>query len=702
MKKIFLNIVLVLLSIGIVFTACGDLSANPLPPDDEEPYVEPDPGNDPGFRNGSWINAMPDDADPIVIDFDEFVLERNGLIVNINPSVKHQVMTGFGASDAWLGGFIARPVENIDREMYGERGNGWRQETLDQMADWLFSQEYDDAGHPRGIGLSQWRVNLGAGSEEQGNNARIGVTATGPNGTGPFISDYLRTGGWIQRSQSLLADIQDPFGTTPAVQAGITAGIFTKEESGIVYDYSKMASNRRIMQMAAERGTEYFVLFCNSVPAPWTLNGFTNAGDTNAILNSAGRWVPQSNPNGNIRADAYGHFANYVTDSIAHFESLGLRIGYISPVNEPQYEWNENKQEGSPWLNSEIARIVKEIDEAITNHPVLGPKVNPAEPGWKPEGGTKIMIPEAARWDYAYSGSEARHDQIRAFFLPGRANYVGDLPTMRPNIFAGHTYFSHNNDVDTLSYRTQLRNMSENAAIMAGNGGNPVQIWSTEWCALSAGSGYPDPNTFFRTGLFNAKLTHQDIVIANAVSYAFWTAIAMDYAHARYSMITVSPGMDRHDPVSRTRYNPFEDGHIKTQPTLWATGNYSLFIRPGFQRIGLVGENIDTNDFMGLMGTAYKAFDGYVDYITKEPVDRIVAVFVNMDTRNRRIGTQFLGEYEGRNPRFIRVFMTNHGNTEINHPIHGPASGFGIRRQPHDNGIITIPAASVVTVVYDF
>lgn len=63
----------------------------------------------------------------------------------------------FGASDAWSMQFLGL----------------WPQEQQEQIADWLFSTENDSQGKPKGIGLSIWRFNLGAGSEEQGEAAQI-------------------------------------------------------------------------------------------------------------------------------------------------------------------------------------------------------------------------------------------------------------------------------------------------------------------------------------------------------------------------------------------------------------------------------------------------------------------------------------------------------------------------------------------------
>lgn len=56
----------------------------------------------------------------------------------------------FGASDAWSMQFLGL----------------WPEKQQEQIADWLFSTENDAQGKPKGIGLSIWRFNLGAGSEE--------------------------------------------------------------------------------------------------------------------------------------------------------------------------------------------------------------------------------------------------------------------------------------------------------------------------------------------------------------------------------------------------------------------------------------------------------------------------------------------------------------------------------------------------------
>ena len=72
--------------------------------------------------------------------------------VVINPAVQHQTIEFFGAADAWSGNFV---------------GKYWSDVAKRDIADLLFSEEVDAAGNPVGIGLTMWRVNLGAGTLEQ-------------------------------------------------------------------------------------------------------------------------------------------------------------------------------------------------------------------------------------------------------------------------------------------------------------------------------------------------------------------------------------------------------------------------------------------------------------------------------------------------------------------------------------------------------
>ena len=119
-----------------------------------------------------------------------------------------QPIDGFGASDAWSMWQIGLWADSVQR----------------QVADWLFSTETGADGQPRGIGLSIWRFNAGAGSATQGDSAKINYDTR---------TEY----------------------------------------------FSHQTGQRRFLRLAKERGVPTFLAFFNTPPVQLTQNGLgTNTG----------------------------------------------------------------------------------------------------------------------------------------------------------------------------------------------------------------------------------------------------------------------------------------------------------------------------------------------------------------------------------------------------------------------------------------
>ncbi len=76
----------------------------------------------------------------------------------INYQNKKQKIHDFGASGCWNS-------ENI--------GKFWPEEKKNRIAELLFSSETDERGNPKGIALSSYRFNIGAGTAEQGEASNI-------------------------------------------------------------------------------------------------------------------------------------------------------------------------------------------------------------------------------------------------------------------------------------------------------------------------------------------------------------------------------------------------------------------------------------------------------------------------------------------------------------------------------------------------
>jgi len=221
-------------------------------------------------------------------------LPEKGTIVRFValPEEKHQVISNFSASDGWSMQFIGL----------------WDDKKTNQIADWLFSTENDTNGQPKGIGLSLWRFNIGAGSAEQGEKSQIGNP-------------------WTRSECFLLPD-----GT---------------------YDWTKQKGQRHFLQLAKQRGVQQYLGFILSPPVYLTQNGLaTNTGREGYSFN--------------LKEDKYEDFAQFCANVIEGLKRHeGITLNYICPFNEPDGYWNwvGPKQEGTPATNQEIAKTARIINQ---------------------------------------------------------------------------------------------------------------------------------------------------------------------------------------------------------------------------------------------------------------------------------------------------------------------------------------------------
>jgi O-glycosyl hydrolase len=280
-----------------------------------------------------------------------------------------QTIRHFGASDAWS-------MQTI----------GLWPDTAEQVkiADWLFSLDTDAQGQPRGIGLSLWRFNLGAGSAEQGRESQINRST--------------RTECFLQ-----------PDGT---------------------YDWTRQQGQRRFLQLAKERGVPHFLVFLNSPPVYFTQNGLaTNTGRDGTL---------------NLRPDCYDRFAQFMATALRGLEEHdGIHFDYICPVNEPDGHWNWQgpKQEGSPATNREIARLAKALNSQFTARPKVACYQRDAR-----IHNSQILVPESSDLRCLlgiYKTDWQRGNTIRTLFSPdSTATYLGDVPHV-PRIILGHSYWTN-------------------------------------------------------------------------------------------------------------------------------------------------------------------------------------------------------------------------------------------------------------------
>jgi len=444
----------------------------------------------------------------------------------------YQTIDNFGASDAWVTNGI---------------GIYWSEETKTHIAELLFSQT-------KGIGLSAWRFNIGAGSA---------VTDT----------DIIPNWKFWRR-----------------------AACFQQEE-GADFDWKKQAGQQYFLQKAADYGVSDLIAFLNSPPVWATKNGHAQCDSSVGSTN--------------LKDDYEDEFATFMVTVVKHFRAQGIAINYLSPINEPSWAWNNAQQEGCRYNNDDIIRVIEALYDELEDQNLT----------------SKVAIdaPEATEYTAALD-----NDVYNSFTRStggygggmngkGEGTYRNYIKLMLENQnfadkidhkVALHGYFSD-------SWNNRLTKLRELVKENVAHYDEDARIWMTEYTILGGettlrpfvGGGRDLSMTL---GLHTAKIIHSDLTRMNANAWHWWTAISKE---------------NYKDGLLYTDWNADGDQEtLYTSKNLWAMGNYSRFIRPGYQRIDV--QNPD--DWEGLMASGYRSPIG----------DKLVFVYINSSSSAIQVNTE--------------------------------------------------------------
>lgn len=405
--------------------------------------------------------------------------------VKINETQEYQTLESFGGSGAWwtqYAGLWDTPYLNTGRT------------AREQLATLLYDRNW-------GIGLTNYRYNIGAGSAD--------------SGKGDY-SDVNR------RAQSF------------------------ETEAG-VYDWSKDEGAVWFMQETVRLGAEEVVLFFNSPIERLTRNGM-------AHMTAGGERT-------NIDPENYGAWAIYACDVAEHFVDMGIPVRFISPINEPQWDWTSG-QEGCHYEPEQIAAVYVAFLKELEKRPKLA--------------GVELSGPESGEWGGKtpeYVSAILNNQTLKEYF----------------KAIDCHSYWS--NTQSKISFRNWMDVHYPD-----------VKIRMSEWCEMVNGT-----DVGMDSAIVLAKTVAEDLTVLNAVSWATW--------------VEVSPG-GYHDGLIHATENGSGEINIVPLKRLWAYGNYTRYIRPGFKRVELTG----AEEFSGV------AFHGE-EYGKK----KLVVVLVNDSNEEKNV-----------------------------------------------------------------
>lgn len=371
----------------------------------------------------------------------------------INPETRHQTIEFFGAADAWSGNFV---------------GKYWDDNRKKEIADYLFSQEYDASGNPVGIGLSIWRVNLGAGTLEQ---------------PGADIYPYQR------RAESYM----------------------TLDGKG--YDWGKCSGHEYFMQAAKERGCNQFILFSNSPLVQYTINGKG--------------YSPYDN-RANLREECYDDYAKYLVDVTEHLMEKGYNIPYISPINEPQVDWIRTAQEGTPWRNGEMFRMTKALDEELSRSSRFdNTRIFIAESA---RFMVLYEFRPSLLKRFDNDTLECPGKQLCRFFDRSSPYYVGGLKHMDME-FTAHPYHNHFSSEEMREVHRLAKKEIDKYGIDFHSSEWCLLPTPKQYEGITEDWGKGNHGDI-QASLMMARIIHSDFVDTEAVSWCYWKGMELNGNHA--------------------------------------------------------------------------------------------------------------------------------------------------------------------------
>jgi O-glycosyl hydrolase len=308
------------------------------------------------------------------------------------------------------------------------------------------------------------------------------------------------------------------------------------------YDWSRDANAIWVLKAAHEAGVGNFVAFANSPPARMTNSGRTNGGQDGKS---------------NLQPEMYSQFAQYLVDVVRHLQQdEDIPIGWVSPINEPQWDWSEaNGQEGCHYEPDEVAAMTKELIRAVRENDL----------------DVKVSVFESGEWKNS-------------------TDYIDVLlgnPEIAPFLdhLAIHSYWSSIDDKQRLN-----RFLDENYPA--------IQLEMTEWTEMEQGR-----DIRMDSALLLANTIYEDLTVGQVISWQYWIAVS------KYNF---------HDGLI---YVALNDHEITETKRLWALGNYSRYIRPGYMRVGA------ESDLVRLRTTAFQSPDH----------SQLVVVVINNDSQTATV-----------------------------------------------------------------
>lgn len=355
-------------------------------------------------------------------------------------------------------------------------------------------------------------------------------------------------------------------------------------QDGQRYAWSAQAGQQWFLNKAAkEYDVHHIIGWQNSPPVAYTKNnlGFREVDAPMSTI---------------LKDEHFDDFGIFLADVVEYFENRGIDFDYISPLNEPQYGWapdeagGDAKQEGTPWTNQEIHDVVGAINNEFVERDL----------------DTKLFIPEAGNIGYLLGGDGHASNQLYHFWNPSSSRSLISKESFA-DIVSYHSYWNDYGN-QLVSERRDLKQRAENLD-------SQPELWQTEYSLLGSGYRWNQPDgrklTEMECALSLARVLVTDLNVAQTNAWQWWSTFGLGKHN----------GESRFDLIHIYHNQNQTDGLYHINKLFYTYGNFTHFIRPGMQRVG-VNRSDGINEYEAVSDVMFSAY-------TNDKEDKLVCLTVN-------------------------------------------------------------------------
>ena len=481
-------------------------------------------------------------------------------LVSIANSARGQTMKGFGASSAWWSQIV---------------GTGANKE---EVANLLYGDD--------GMALNIYRYNIGGGSKEIVDTSVTGTYATcWDNETALSNANYY----WeLDRlTESFLITENCPTEHDAMLQ-------YVSNPDN--YDWNRDAGAQAMLEACYALGNiDEVILFVNSPNHIMTVNGQCRSSDGADNVD-------------NLAEENYDVFAEYLMQITKYFAvTKGYPVKYVSPINEPNWDWSDWKQEGCHYEPASMAKCINVVYNKLK--------------AFNEANGTSIKVDayESGNWRWKGASNNPSYNQA---YLDAMKNYE---------------YF---NDLDLVSYHSYSNqyDRSERESFMKKSADYNIQVGISEYCQMLQGV---QLNEFGNAQLLALVISY-DLSILKSNEWTWWIGVSNEKTYNyEDGLIYTNWWGDCTDTFYTDYYGDICTGtkdSIRLSPRYYTMKHYANFVDPGDVYLDLDISNKKTN--LGIHAThqdndlfyAFKVTSVNGEDVDKMPYsDKIYNAFLKPD-----------------------------------------------------------------------